>query len=363
MVNYFTMDDKTIKAIEKLIRAGLDKEKINKTIQNEDFDELFSIAKARIKNEKIAGNLMFNEEDLRFATNTEVAKYRAKRLKCDTLLEIGAGIGVQTIEFAKTCKKVIAVEKDKRKFNYLKLNCDIAKIKNVEFINKDIFKVIDELKFDYAFCDHEREAEEGERTVKSIKPNIEKLTEKVKDICIELPPQIKLIPFECEKEYISVDGRLNILNVYIGKLMKSKLSVVALPSEAKLTKDDEDYTKEKGHVRNYMYEIDKAVVKASLQKKIDVNGSLVKDDWITTEEAAESPFFLNKFKVIETCEYDDEQIMAMLYRNKIGKTVIRANVKPEQYWSFRKKYESRLRGDKLAHLLFLKGKVVLLEKI
>ncbi|HLD15471.1 MAG TPA: rRNA adenine N-6-methyltransferase family protein [Candidatus Nanoarchaeia archaeon] len=358
------MDNKIINAIEKLIRAGLDKEKINETIQNDEFDELFSIAKARIHNKKIENNnLIFNEEDLRFATNSLVAKYRAKRLKCKTLLEIGAGIGIQTIEFAKTCDKVIAIEKDKRKFNYLKLNLEIANVKNVELINKDVFKVIDELGFDNVFCDPEREESEKERTIESIKPNLEKLTGKIQDISIELPPQIKLIPFECEKEYVSVDGRLNRLNVYLGKLKKNKISVIALPSEEMLTKEDEDFVKEKGHVRNYMYEIDKAVVKASLQRKINADGSMVTDEWITSEDNIESPFFLNRFKVIDHCEYDDEKIIEILKKNKIGKTVIRAKLKPQEYWDFRKKYESKIKGQRIAHLLFLKGNVVILEKI
>ena len=112
-----------------------------------------------------------------------------------------------------------------------------------------------------------------------------------------------------------------------------------------------------------MYEIDKAVVKAGLQRKIKVEGSLVTDEWITSGEDVKNQFFINRFKVLEHCEYDDDKVIEMLKRNKIGKTVIRAKLKPEEYWDFRKKYESKLTGDKPAHLLFLKNNVILLEKI
>jgi len=45
---------------------------------------------------------------LRFATPADVAKYRAERLYCNIIAEIGAGIGGQTIAFAEKCRKVIA---------------------------------------------------------------------------------------------------------------------------------------------------------------------------------------------------------------------------------------------------------------
>ena len=47
-----------------------------------------------------------------------------------------------------------------------------------------------------------------------------------KDVCIELPPQIKDIPFDCEIEYLSVNHELNRLNLYFGELKKCKLSAV-----------------------------------------------------------------------------------------------------------------------------------------
>ncbi len=57
----------------------------------------------------------------------------------DTVLEIGPGLGILTIELAKRVKKVIAVEKDGTLCQVLK---DILKdYKNIEIINKDILKI------------------------------------------------------------------------------------------------------------------------------------------------------------------------------------------------------------------------------
>lgn len=60
----------------------------------------------------------------------------AKPQKEETILEIGSGRGILTKELTKRCKKVIAVEKDKR---LAKILCDVLKdFKNVKIVNKDI---------------------------------------------------------------------------------------------------------------------------------------------------------------------------------------------------------------------------------
>lgn len=54
----------------------------------------------------------------------------------DTILEIGPGLGILTIELAKKAKQVIAVEKDKRMCEILK---EVLKdYKNIKIINQDI---------------------------------------------------------------------------------------------------------------------------------------------------------------------------------------------------------------------------------
>ena len=127
-------------------------------------------------------------------------------------------------------QKVIAIEVDKRKHEYAKQNAKILGIKNIEFINNDALKLEKIPKADIIFCETEREAEEKERKIENIKPDIKKLLKKyektTKDVCIELPPQIKDIPFDCEIEYLSVNHELNRLNLYFGELKKCKLSAV-----------------------------------------------------------------------------------------------------------------------------------------
>lgn len=58
----------------------------------------------------------------------------------DTVLEIGPGLGVLTIELAKKAKKIIAVEKDKEMVELLQKNIETEQLKNVQIVNQDALK-------------------------------------------------------------------------------------------------------------------------------------------------------------------------------------------------------------------------------
>lgn len=76
-----------------------------------------------------------------FLTDKNIVKriIKASDLKPNEIvLEIGPGFGILTKELAKTAKKVIAVEKDKKLCEILKQ--ELKEYKNIEIINADILK-------------------------------------------------------------------------------------------------------------------------------------------------------------------------------------------------------------------------------
>ena len=353
-------------------------EKINETI---DFleegrkvsvnEELLEIARARMKNKKVQDGLFMTQEDLRFATNYLVAKYRAKRLACDTLAEIGCSIGAQTMEFAKTCKKVIAMDIDKRKVGYASLNFKKFDINNVELICADGLK-IDIKKADAIFCDTERAPEEKKRTIDALKPNVHELMKKhsavTKNFCIEIPPQTRDIDIDCEKEYVSINGELNRLNIYTGELKSAKNSAVVLPSFDRVEGEPKETQLASTQALSYLYEIDEAVAKAQLVDAMAVllkaEITLFKEDhrFLTSNEKIESPFFKSSFKTVTVADNKDDAIEA-LRKKKYGKVVLRQNLDPKMYWSERNSYERNLAGNKIAYLIASPGYYVICERI
>jgi len=335
------------------------------------------IEKALEKNSK-AGKLFFNEEDIRWATPEVVADYRAERLKCKVIADIGCGIGFQTFSFAKTCERVYAVEIDKEKMENAKKNAEALGLKNIKFILGDALdkKVADKLKdCEIIFCDTDRPINEDERKIESIKPDVKKLIEaysKITDkIAIEFPPQIREIPFDCEKEYISVRGKLNRLTIYLGGLKKSDKSAVVLPKREVLRGEGDK--KEKKNVGQpkllkYLYEIDPAVDRAGLISELAKETGVKfcykdKFSFLTSEKQTKSPFFRNSFEVLDGCDFNDHEIIENLKKHNAKEVELRFNVVPQDYWKIRKKYERELTGVEKIYLFKSGDKAIIAKRL
>ena len=91
--------------------------------------EYIDIARSLGPSKRLGQNFLINRGVARSEANFGIGK---------VVVEIGPGLGVLTKELCKTASRVIAVEKDKRLYDYLSdsLNC-----KNLELINADFFDV------------------------------------------------------------------------------------------------------------------------------------------------------------------------------------------------------------------------------
>lgn len=318
--------------------------------------------------------LSFTPDDLRWATPEIVADYRARRLACATIADLGCGIGFQTFAFAKTCQKVYAVEINKEKLERAKKNAVILGFSNIFFIQGDALDplVIQKLKeVDTVFCDPERLPSEEERTIATIQPNIQELLQKyralTKNIVIELPPQIKDIPFPGEKEYLSLDGKLNRLTLYLGSLQKAERSAVILPSEDRLEAQNGATFQKSKRLKKYLLEADPAVVKAGLLGELSSKTGAPlffqeKAAFFTADAPRKSSFFNNQYKVLGKGLFEEKEILALLKKVKAGKVTLRFSVDPKEYWKLRTTYEKQLSGEKKVALFQFQGKAVIAEK-
>jgi hypothetical protein len=314
---------------------------------------------SRVKTPKnVEKEFLYDYEDFRFGTPKEVAEYRAKRLACKRLIEIGAGVGFQTVAFSRTCKEVVAIEIDMRKVKLLEANIAKHGLKNVRVIPGDALdeNVISEAgKADFIFVDTERPEAEKERTIESIVPSVKGILDKYsaisKDICIEVPPHLN-VEIDCEKEYVSLDGKLNRLNLYFGKLKKCDRSVVLLPSRERIEGDGRKQADRSVTVAGakFLYEPNPAVVLAGLIGEISKNMKIIyagKKEYLLSTEMKTSPF-LACYKILSVC--DDSDTLQVLKSIKCGKVLPRYSIEPSKYWEERKKYEKGLTGERVCHL-------------
>lgn len=334
------------------------------------------------RKKKFEHNIISDRDGARFATPEDVARYRAKRLKCSTIADISCGIGGQTIYFARECHQVYAVEIDPKKIAYAKKNCRLLGIDNVEFISGDALspEVIRQLpELDIVFSDPARPASEDMRDISSLRPAIPKVmaaySSRASGFAFEAPPQLTpdRIPFECEKEYISLEGKLNRLDLYFGSLMRCDTSAVSLPSGARI--ESSPATKELKNSEklvSFAYEPEEAVERAGLLPQLaqdlseqapDISLFLIdrKRLFLTSDRIVEHPMLKNRYKVLATQDFDTGQINTFLKKTGFGTVILRAAVEPNEYWDIRKQLEEDLSGDRKAHVFLKDGMAILCE--
>lgn len=328
-----------------------------------------------------------DKESLRFATPEPIARYRAQRLRCKTLADISCGIGGQTVFFAQQCEFVYAVEIDPKKIKYAKQNCKMHGLDNVKFICGDALdpKVIEQIPaVDVVFSDPFRPAEEAERHVSSLEPGIPNVLsaygEKTKNFAFEAPPQMppERIPFNCKKEYISLNGQLNRLTLYFGWLKQYDRMAVALPAcEGLVSKSGPlPQIRITEKMKLCAYEPESSVVAAELLPELVE--SMVQMTWpimedfelfkidkkrylLTSDALIKQPMIKHHYLVLKVCPFEPREIRKYLKGRNVGSVVLRAGVNPDDYWEVRNEVEKGLEGKKTVHLFVKNGTAILCE--
>ncbi len=348
------------------------------------FFDAIDVSRKKIFDRKMKAD----KQGFRFATPEIVARYRAKRLRCNRIADISCGIGGQTIFLAMECDHVYAIEIDPEKIAYAKENCKNYGLDNVTFICGDALdpKVINSLpELDAVFCDPARPPGEKERDINNLSPPIAEVLDaykgKTSSIVFEAPPQLTpmRIPFDCEKEYLSLNGQLNRLDLYFGSLNENESSAVVLPLNVKLTPDkkctQQISSLDLPSVREtHAYEPEPSVVQADLLcefadviRKENATASVLPIDkkriLITSDRSIRHPFAKNHYIILNTMDLNPKGINRTLLKQNAGKVILRGGMSPEDYWPLRKQIEDGLKGNATIHLFIKKEKAILCKLI
>jgi precorrin-6B methylase 2 len=338
-----------------------------------------------ISSPKFSKSIYTCSDGLRFATPEIVARYRAGRLHTSILADISCGIGGQTIFFASECRKVYGVDIARDKLECAQNNATLYNLENITFIEGDALSpdIVEQVAdADIIFSDPARPAEEAVRHTDSLRPGIPMVLGAYKDItdkfAFEAPPQMppERIDFDCEREYISVDGKLNRLTLYFGPLKQCERSAVVLEDNAfhRLKSEDKSQLPEISEIHEpkmYAFEPDPAIVKAGLlgelvlewKQPLEMVPIDSKRKLLTSDILIESPFFKNTFQLIGKVPYDCQAINSFLQGTDVGSAIIRFNIAPENYWDIRNKIERGLVGGKTAHLFKISRSIYLFENL
>lgn len=101
---------------------------------------------------KFDEGIKLDEESWYSVTPELVAKNTAERCKCDVIIDAFCGAGGNTIQFAQTCKKVIAIDIDSKKIEMARHNSEVYGVSDkIEFIVGDYVSLSSKLKADVVF--------------------------------------------------------------------------------------------------------------------------------------------------------------------------------------------------------------------
>ncbi|MBN1539644.1 MAG: hypothetical protein JW939_05820 [Candidatus Thermoplasmatota archaeon] len=341
------------------------------------------LTRKRTRQKYIDGSdLFFTSEGLRWATPEIAAEHCARRLAGPQVVDVTCGQGGQVLSLSKVSDRVIAVDIDPLNCLVALMNCISRKISNVTIVNGDCF---DHVPIGMAeegcaiFCDPARPPVSVRRELSEMVPDPRKVLRSYGDIaagsCFEVPPYISMdkVDFRCEAEYVSIEGRLNRLNLYTGNLYVCERSAVLLPGGEVLkgipgsALVDRPITGER--VGCYAYEVDPSVVRSDLTSQlvagmgehVSVHGLDGRRVLLVSNERIDHPFLKQGYRIL-AAGVPDRDLNTTLIMLGAGKVTLRYGIDPEEYWKVRLGLEENLNGRKKVQL-FKAGGYLVLEKM
>ena len=245
---------------------------------------IFDLARSRIRAEgkfSLGNEVWLDSYSASYSTPEIAGKYRAGRIKNRSIVDLGAGAGMQSVFFSEI-NDVIAVEIDPVRSRLAKLNAIAYERKGISIKNEDVFSFIGGRKddFDVIFSDPLRTAGDSEKTMDSLVPNPLKILEKCDisktDFAFDLPPLFpeNNLRIGGEHEYISINGLLNRFTLYSEGLSHSRRTAVMLPQNIIIRGEKQDLRfEETGKPMRYLFLPDPALLHAGLVQQVyDVSG-------------------------------------------------------------------------------------------
>lgn len=315
-----------------------------------------------------SGQMFFPSKDsLEQATPEPIALYRAERLKCNNAIDLCCGIGMDSIALSKFCKKVLAFDIDGKIIECARKNAEVFGSKNIEFSNGSALSVdLGKLNPDIVFADPSRRIK-GQRvsSLSDTMPKTDLLVKKisecgVKNFCIEVSRELPLeqIAFDCEKEFVSLNGELNCISLYFGGLKKCCKSVVILPQNARLESNSEGVFSSTWALKKFLMELDESVVKARMQSELleQCHGAeIFSKNFFASETEISNPFFKNVFEVLESCKVNFSEILRFLQKLDAKSVVLRGCIPAEMQFKIQNEFAEKLSGSRKLHVFLFEG--------
>jgi len=294
-----------------------------------------------------ADEMFFTREALEQASGESISSYRSERYSPDTrVLEIGCGIGGDTIHLAKRCF-VTAVDSDPIRLKMAERNAQVYGVaERVTFVCEKAGNI--QLDADAAFVDPSRRFE-GKRStsLKEMSPSLDflhKLLRHIPNCGIKLSPatdDIELESFGGEIEFISDSGECKEAVIWLGDLKSASKRATILPKRDTLVQGRAGQSPLQDP-SNYLYEPDPCVIRSHLIDQVagSIGAGRIDDQiaFLTSEFLVETPF-ARAFRIVESLPFNLRVVNQHLRELDAGRVIVKKRGVPFEP----KDIESRLK--------------------
>ncbi len=341
-------------------------------------DFLFSIAKSRIRVEdkfSLYNSIWLDEYSASYSTPEIIGRYRAGRVSSRNIVDFGAGACMQAIMFSEN-NDVTAIEEDPLRANLGRLNAKAYSCKGLKIITGDVTAYISNTADANitVFADPLRLSGKGEKTFETLKPNpqriVQDLGSKVSGYVIDLPPLFpeKNISLPGEREYISLNGRINRFSLYSADLSKTERSAVILPVSRRIegTRDMLEYEHSE-KPRRFLVVPDPALTYAELVNTVfdpSIYSEFTKDNRrlvLTADRITQDTVLGEIFEVLGSSAEGDTR--RELEKLKPGRVIPRFSMNPDDYYEYARSLIDPLWVGESIYLFRSNDRVVLAKKI
>lgn len=148
-----TYDDDSVKKSQKKRRRKQNKRNISLPAEVDNDRDLMKYWVKRYRLfSKFDQGIKLDRESWFSVTPEKIAAHIAERCRCDTIVDAFCGAGGNTIQFAFTCERVIAIDIDPKKIELARNNARVYEVEDrIEFIVGDYFQLADKLVADVVF--------------------------------------------------------------------------------------------------------------------------------------------------------------------------------------------------------------------
>lgn len=365
----------------KLIREGNELKQVQAKLNlgKTESSIIFELAHSRIR---IQGkfehwNRLWMDHYLAsYSTPEIVCRYRAGRIADFDVVEAGSGAGMQSIFLSTTNNSILSLEIQPERYRMAMLNSIEYRTGKLDFVNGDIYGLsprVDIGSDSLIFSDPARPRSEGERTMSSLIPSPENLVRifgnRTENFVFDLPPQMKWenIGIPGEKEYLSVDGRLNRLTLYCGELASNETSAVVLPRNIRYSgtpraPDEEDPRM----IMDFILVPDVSLVYAMLLWKVQEDFEIHyswKDRrrFFFTSEKVQADFPGEQYEVLWQGGF--ESLKENLKKHNGRRVFLRFPAEDGEYYSIKTSLEDGLEGDMDLYVFRREGHFCIANKV